>query len=226
MDFSSTTFSTHFKLVFFSLTIVSFPLSAASRTGDLDFDKTFSIKDEAPQTHYKAIYEIDGNSHEVEIWRDGSQRLRRRTDDAIETFIFKPAKEVEWRMVVLDRKRRIRTDIDRTNLYRIGHFTDWFSQSHSLTRPVGPYHLQADPRFQTTEKPLSACRWFRLTRDTQESWICWSAKLHLPLLVIDGNQRVKWRITTADNRPPETLVFVIHDEGFARSNANADIQAD
>ncbi|MBC7414331.1 MAG: hypothetical protein H7327_05300 [Herminiimonas sp.] len=200
--------------------------SAASVAADLDFDRTFSIKGEAPQSHYRATYGSEGKAHEVEIWRDGDRRLKRRTDDAIETFVFMPANEVEWRMVVLDLKRRIRTDIDRTNLIRIGHFTDWFSLSHSLMRPPGAYTLQVDASFRSGEKPLSSCRWYRLTRGTQDSRICWSGALHLPLLILNSDNQVQWRVTASDMGPIAASVFEMRDEGFVRNDANEDIKGD
>jgi len=192
----------------------------------LDFDKTFSTVGERQQIHYRAGYSLNGQSHEVEVWRDHNQRLRRRTDEKVESFIFKPARKAEWQMVVLDLQRKIRTDIDRTNLYRIGHFTDWFSLSHSLSRPSGAFILNAISEVATDTKPAALCRWYALVRENVESKICWSTDLRLPMLITDSKNNLQWQITAFDSRPLSASTFAINDRGFVRNNANEDIQVD
>ena len=73
-----------------------------------------------------ASYVVQGQAHRLEVWRDGDVHLKRRTDDRVEIVVLRPAGDTEWKMTVLDLKRRIRTDVDRTNLIRIGRFGDWF----------------------------------------------------------------------------------------------------
>lgn len=201
--------------------------AAASQAADLDFDKTFAIKGEPRQLHYSASYVADGQPHAVEAWRLGEQRLRRRTDGKLETHIFKPAGQTEWHMVVLDLPRQIRTDIDRTNLYRIGHFTDWFSMSHALARPHGAYALTALAAApQVDDKPLSACRWYALAQGAAVSHICWSTALRLPLLITDAAGNTQWRVTAASTQALPAAAFALKDAGFVHNNANADIQTD
>ncbi len=200
--------------------------AAGSQAADLDFDQTFNIKGEARQLNYRATYVVDGRQHQVEIWRDRDLRLKRRTDDKLETHVFKPAKQAEWRMVVLDLPRKIRTDIDRTNLYRIGHFTDWFSMSHALARPTGSYLLTALKTAPSGEKPLSACRWYALNRGGTVSNICWSTELRLPLLIADGGGAVQWRVTAASKQALPATAFALNDAGFVHNDANADIKTD
>lgn len=218
------TVSPRLARVFFIIATTVF--AASSQAAGLDFDKTFNDKGESRQLHYQATYSLDGKTHQVDIWRDRNQQLKRRTDDAVETFIFKPAKQTEWSMIVLDLKRKIRTDIDRTNLYRIGHFTDWFSLSHSLSRPTAQYQLSTTTTPVLEEKPISACTWYSLSRNNQESKICWSKNLHLPLVIADHNNQVQWRVTNANTKNIAASAFQIQDQGFVRNNANEDIQAD
>lgn len=200
--------------------------AAGSQAADLDFDKVFSTRGEARQLHYSATYVADGSTHQVEVWRDGEQRLRRRTDDTLETHIFKPARQMEWQMVVLDLPRKIRIDIERTNLYRIGHFTDWFSMAHALARPAGQYRLTALKQAPGTDTPVSTCRWYALERGGAVSNVCWSAQLRLPLLIADGSGKTQWRVTSASAAPLPRAAFALHDGGFVHNNANADIQMD
>ncbi|MDY7540255.1 hypothetical protein QN372_10185 [Undibacterium sp. RTI2.1] len=221
---SFNTVSPRLARVFFIIATTLF--AASSQAAGLDFDKTFNDKGESRQLHYQATYSLDGKIHQVDIWRDRNQQLKRRTDDAVETFIFKPAKQTEWSMIVLDLKRKIRTDIDRTNLYRIGHFTDWFSMSHSLSRPSGAYQLSTTNAPMIRDQPVTACTWYSLTRGQTESKICWSKKLRIPLLITDLNNQVQWKVTKAETQNITPFVFQIKDQGFVRNNANEDIQAD
>ena len=209
--------------------IASASLALASDAASLDFNQTFNGKGEARQTHYMATYKLNGQAHQLELWRDRDLRLKRRTDDSIETFLYKPAHQTEWHMVVMDLKRRIRTDIDRTNLARIGHFTDWFAQSHSLAHPIGAYQLRKlrrDEAPTSAPKPVTACQWYRLEQDNFVSAICWSPSARLPMLIVDGIGQLQWQISVVDHAPIDQKVFQIDDQGFAKNDANQDIQAD
>lgn len=199
---------------------------AAHAATQVEFDKAFTDRNEPGQVHYRATYSLDGAEHRIEVWRDRSVSLRRRTDDAIETHVFRPPGEVEWKMVVLDLKRKIRTDVDRTNLYRIGHFTDWFSLAHALTRPIGPYELSALREPVTNAAPVAPCRWYLLTQAERSNKVCWSAAWHVPLVITDRNDKVQWRITEIDSGRLPADAFRIDDRGFVRNNANEDIKAD
>ena len=192
----------------------------------LDFDRTFAAGPEPRQSHYVATYRLGDTEHRVEVWRDRDLRLKRRTDDRIEIHVTKPAGDVEWTMVVLDLKRKIATRVVRTNLLRIGHFTDWFALSHSLSRPAGAYELVAITRGAPRVKPVASCRWYLLTQGGRASKICWSAAHHLPLVIADGSDQVQWKIVEVDSRPLPTGTFALDERGFVRNNADQDIQAD
>lgn len=201
-------------------------LSAAHAAEPLDFDKTFNDHGEPARMHFRAGYLLNGTPHEVELWRDRGSSLKRRTDNAIETFVFKGAADPEWRMVLLDLKRKVRTDVDRTNLLRIGHFTDWFSLSHALARPAGTYQLIAVSAPDGIEKPLSACKWYSLTHEGAQSRICWSSSLRLPLLIASEDNVVQWRVTYVDSKVGSKDIFRINDDGFVKNDANSDIHGD
>lgn len=194
--------------------------------GSLDFDRTFNARGEPAQLYFQAHYQVNGKDHETELWRDGEHQLKRRTDARLETYVFKPDGSDEWRMVVLDLAHKIRTQIDRTNLLRIGHFTDWFSMAHALARPVGGYTLRALPTTAQMPVPVSRCRWYGLTRDGVESRICWSSALHLPLLITDSANQVAWHITKVDRTPLGASHFAISDAGFVHNDANEEIKGD
>jgi len=177
--------------------------------------------------HYVASFRLGDGEHHVEVWRDRSSRVKRRTDDAIETLVLRPAGAVEWSMTVLDLKRHIRTDVARMNLFRIGHVTDWFALAHSLSRPLGPYTLAALSRDAVpSNAPVAPCRWYVLTQAEHSSRICWSTATRVPLLIVGADGAVQWQITTLDTRPLTAGAFAIDDRGFARNDADRDIEVD
>jgi hypothetical protein len=198
----------------------------AAVAAGLDFDKTFDTPGEPRQVHYAVRYTVNGQTHESETWRDRDSRILRRTDGRIETHVDRNGRDIEWHMVVLDLPRRIRTDIDRTNLLRIGQFTDWFSLSHGLSRPAGAYTLTAADAAPSVTRPVAPCRWYALRRGDSDSRICWSRQLHLPLQITDASGSVQWQVTRVDTRTLPASVFAIRDQGFVRNDANQDIAAD
>jgi len=201
--------------------------SPASSTEALDFNQVFNGRGEPASSHYVAMYRLADGEHRVEVWRDRDLHLRRRTDDAVETFVTRPPGMTEWSMVVLDLKRRIRTDVDRTSLYRIGHFTDWFALAHSLVRPAGPYELVPLPHgAQPDVTPIGACRWYLLVQGSRTNKICWSAAQSVPLVIADGDNAIRWKLTAIDARAHSARIFVIDDRGFAHNSANKEVAAD
>ena len=193
---------------------------------EVAFEQVFSDRGEPRALHYQATFVSRGAEHRLEVWRDGGRRLRRRTDEAIETYAFREPGDPEFRMSVLDVKRRIHTRIDRTNLYRIGSFTDWFDLAHGLRHPKGEYRVARADAPEGAPKAVGACRWWDLTQDGQTSHVCWSARDRIPLLIQAGDGKVVWKVAAVDRGPIAPGTFEIHDEGFVRNDANQDIERD
>lgn len=198
------------------------PSSAAT----LDFDHVFSTRGEPAATHFQATYRAGGTEHHVEVWRDGERRIRRRTDDKAESFAIHPPGSPDYRLSVLDLGRRIRTDIDRDNLYRIGQFTDWFDLGHGLRHPKGDYRLVPAATPHGAGHAIGACEWVALVQGTQTTHVCWSTTAKLPLLIQAADGRTVWRVTSVDHKTIPDKVFAIQDAGFIRNDANADIERD
>lgn len=209
-----------------SLMLVCSAAAAQSSPASLDFDKTFNATNSTPFMHFRAEYMSTGTGHQLEVWRDHDRRLKRRTDDAVESFVTKTSDDPEWSMVILDLRRKIRTDIDRTNLYRVGHFVDWFGMAHGLSRPPGAYDLRLSAAVQGAPKTIAPCRWYRLSSQGRDSDICWSSAMKLPLVIATAQGQVQWQVLQVDTRAPVSETFRVKDEGFARNNANADIDTD
>jgi len=197
-----------------------------SRAAGPDFDHVFSTRGEPPATHFQATYIAGGHEHHVEVWRDGDRRIRRRTDDKAESFAVRTAGSPDYRLSVLDLDRKIRTDIDRGNLYRIGQFTDWFDLGHGLRHPKGDYRLVPAATPHGPAHAIGACEWVALVQGLLTTHVCWSATAKLPLLIQAADGRIVWRVTRVDHKAIPEQVFVIHDAGFIRNDANADIKRD
>ncbi len=190
------------------------------------FERIFSDKGEPSALHYQAVFTAKGAEHHLEVWRDGEQRVKRRTDDVIETYAFRKPGDPEFHLSILDMKKRIHTQIDRTNLYRIGNFTDWFDLTHGLKHPMGGYRVAKAQAPVGAPKAVEACQWYDLTQDQRITHICWSAHSRIPLVIQAQDGAVVWRVTTLDQKPIPAKTFEIHDEGFVRNDANQDIERD
>ena len=205
--------------------------ASSSRAATLDFDHVFSTRGEPAATHFQATYLAGGTEHHVEVWRDGERRIRRRTDDKAESFAVhdpgnKQSGSPDYHLSVLDLGRKIRTDIDRDNLYRIGQFTDWFDLGHGLRHPKGEYRLVPAATPHGAARAIGACEWVALVQGTQTTHVCWSTTAKLPLLIQAADGRTVWRVTSVDHKTIPDKVFAIQDAGFIRNDANADIERD
>ena len=178
------------------------------------------------QLHYQAVFTSKGAQHQLEVWRDGERRVKRRTDDAVETYAFHKPGDPEFNMSILDMKKRINTRIDRTNLYRIGNFTDWFDLAHGLKHPTGAYRVSRVQAPDGAPKAIKACQWYDLTQDTRTTHICWSAQSRIPLVIQAQGGEVVWKVTSLDQKHIPAHTFDIHDEGFIHNDANQDIEND
>jgi hypothetical protein len=209
------------------LLAATFGTGAAIAAPVLTFDTAFAAKGEPDFLHYRVLFRSGGAVHRMEVWREHDRRIKRVTDDAIETYAFRPsARDPGYNLSVLDLKRRVHTLVDRTNLYRIGQFSDWFDLGHGLRHPHAAYALAAGSAPAGAPGTPAPCRWYDLKQGQQATRICWDAKNRLPLLIYAGNGQLVWRVTATDTRPFAASVFAIHDQGFVRNDANRDISPD
>lgn len=213
------------RFLVFVLMVASFAAAAK----ELKFEQAFSDKGEPYALHYQVKVFSKGAEHQIEVWRNGQQNLKRRTDDLIETYIARKAGQSEYRLSILDMKKRIHTQIDRTNLYRIGNFADWYDLAHGLKHPMGEYLLvEAKQAEHNDVQPIKACKWFDLTQQNSmvTSHICWDSQNRIPLIIQNQEGQVIWKVLSLDRNPITAKTFEIHDEGFIKNNANQDIDRD
>lgn len=199
--------------------------SAPRASQELRFDEVFREAGEPPKVHFRASYLLQGKVHQLEVWRDGSQ-LVRRTDDVIETHVARDPKSPSYRMVVLDLQRKIETSVDRDDLYRIGNFTEWFDLAHALRHPRSTYRLTAEQAPSGAPRSFASCRWFALQQGGARTDICWSDRERLPMLMLDAHARVSWQVTAIDHDRISASTFRIGDRGFVRNDASQDISGD
>lgn len=193
--------------------------------GDLTFEVAFATRGEPAALHYVAAYTSGGAVHRVEVWRDGDRRVRRCTDDAVETYGSHAPGEAEFRLSVLDLRRRIHTQVDRSGLYHLGRFTDWFDLTHALRHPQGAYRLTRAAVPRGAPAALDRCDWYALTQGDRTTHVCWSRRDRVPLLIVADGAAV-WRITSLNRGPIPAGTFDVRDQGFVRNDAGADIEQD
>lgn len=103
----------------------------------LRFDDAFAARRPA-SLHYQARFTAgSGAQGTLEVWRDGDVRIKRRTGDSLDSYAVRDAGGDQYQLTVLDLHRKLLTRVSRTNLYRLGNFTDWFDLSHALRHPKG-----------------------------------------------------------------------------------------
>lgn len=191
------------------------------------FEAAFSASDEPAALYYRVTYEGRDGPHSLQVWRDGQSRLRRKTDDTLDTYIVRnPADPGEYQMTVVDYRKRITTRIDRNNLIRLGNFSDWFDLAHGLRHPSGAYELTASEAPAAAPTPISDCRWYALRQRDVTHRICWSVRDRLPLVIWQEQKGIVWRVTEVARKPIAADTFMLHDAGFVRNDANDDIDRD
>lgn len=98
------------------------------------FDTVFSPAGEPATLHFRVVFKAHGADHQLEVWRDGEQRVKRITDQALVTYAVRKPGDADFQLQILDLNKRISTHVDRTTMLRLGQF-------HQLVRP----HPRAAP---------------------------------------------------------------------------------
>ncbi len=201
-------------------------ISAAAARVDagLRFDRAFATDAAPPHFHARLAYRAPDGVHHVELWRDGTSRVRRDTDERLVTIATRRrAHDADFRLDLFDRHRRLHTIVDRTSLYQVGRFSDWDDLAFGIRRPAGRYRLTALSNRATA---LAPCRWFALEREGRQTQICWSREQAFPMLIRDGAGQQIWRVTAFDHAPPAPALFRPDDKGYVVNNAIRDITGD
>lgn len=207
-------------------TLAAAALAGPAEAKSLRFQDVFSAYGEPASLHYRVAFRSGGAVHRMDVWRDGDRRLRRDTDRAITSFAFHPPGDSGYTLSILDRQKRIHTSIGRTNLYRIGAFTDWFDLAHGLRHPRGDYVLAKSARPFSGAAAIRPCTWYDLTEGARTTRICWDMADRIPLLIAAADGQPLWRVEAIDRKPIPGSRFVIDDKGYIRTDADEDIASD
>lgn len=206
------------------MVLVGAATPALADAAGLKFDDVFSAHGDPASLHYRVAFRSAGTVHRMEVWRDGDRRVRRDTDQAITTFAFHTPGDAGYRLSILDRTKHIHTRVDRTNLYRIGAFTDWFDLTHGLRHPRGAYRLVAAVVPRAVPGALRPCTWYDLSEGMRRTHICWDAADRLPLVIAAADWQVLWRVDVLDRNAVPSSRFAIDDQGYVRNDADQDIE--
>ena len=200
-------------------------LAAAAHAGGATFEQVFDARAEPANAHFTVVYGPAKARRHLEVWRAGHDRVKRVTDGVVEVQAVRRGAD-DFQTMVLDRRRRTLTKVNRVNLYRIGAFTDWFDLTHGLRHPRGAYRLTPIAAPRGARAPAHDCRWTQLTQGPRKTDICWSAATGLPWSITDDKGEALWTITHFDSRPIPVSAFRVDARGYTRVDADQDISAD
>lgn len=203
---------------------LAFAAGATSRTPT--FEAAFATRGEPTNAHYRVVYGPSTAPRHLEVWRQGETRVKRVTDGAIEVQAVRHPGRDDFEMMVLDKRRRTLTKVNRTNLYRIGDFTDWFDLTHGLRHPRGAYRIAFVDKPKGVQAARRPCRWTELVQASRKTEICWSAATGLPWLIVNDAGAVVWKITSFDDRKVAASAFRVDARSYTRVDADQDISAD
>lgn len=205
---------------------VCLPGQAQTVEKPLRFETVFNETGQPASLRYTTRFQSDGGLHTLDVWRLKDEHLKRVTDGVLEVHVERKSGDPEFHMTVLDLQKHLATRVDRTNLYRIGNFTDWFDLAHGIRQPAGAYQLARGKMPSGMPPVVQACDWYDLSQAGKTRHICWSRQVKLPLLMVAPNQEIIWQVTRLQTQPISKTLFAVHDEGFVRNDANQDIERD
>lgn len=202
-------------------------IHAVSAAPAPNWNQAFPTRAAPTDVHFVAHY-VDGRGarHSLEVWRRDQTFLHRRTDDLIDLYAVTDHPGAEARYRLIDRRRLIVADVTRTNLYRIGIYSDALGLAHVLDRPKEPY------RIETARAPLGinakGCRWKALVRTQTRparSLVCWSSAWGLPMVIVDADGAPKevFRVDAVDRAPGGAAALPRVPSGYALVNVDEEV---
>lgn len=200
--------------------------AATTPPPSLNFDTVFATKGEPRQLHVQVLYQTPTGIHRLAISRDGDRRVKRVTDGVVTTLAQHRPGDANFSMQVVDPHKHTTTHVDRTSLYRIGNFTDWFDLTHGLRHPLIAYQLRARAPLSPMPRVPAPCRWYDLTEQGRTVSICWDPANRLPLLIATGPSHPVWRVLSLDRGPLPPGTWELHDQSFVHDDAVRDVSND
>ena len=198
----------------------------------LQWQKVFTKNDASTSLEFTAHFrDAKGLEHQLHYWRDGSKRLRRNTDGNVDLMVERLTSG-EYRYHVLDHRKKIITQIDRTNLHRIGQFSSWDDLARGLSTPAAGAVLTKSTNVDAVVAGYR-CSWYELTQEStatipvMHQRICWSRSLGVPLKItsvpVRGDDVTTWQVDKVSTRKLNNTAFTANVAGYAIIDANQDI---
>ena len=155
---------------------------------------------------FRADFTDAQGTHDLRVWRDGTARLRRRTDDRLDLYVARaPGGALAFQVV--DLQRKLLVQLDRASLARLGAESGWSALSGIPVMPRQDFALAPEDRPAET-LPAGTCRWYALavaSSPPARSRICWSRRLGIPLVIrrveADGTQPAIFEVKEASRSP-------------------------
>jgi hypothetical protein len=201
--------------------------SAQSAAPELRWEDAFSVKDAPKNVHFAATY-VDGKgrSHSLEVFRQGTERLVRKTDGRLALHVEKQA-DGDYGYRLIDHARAALIEVSRNNLFRIGVFTEWYGLAHVLAKPAGKHTLSRESG-SVEKTPVGECRYIRIERPhAATQHVCWSNTWKLPLRILaednKGAKKEVFAIQSVEAKITDALVFHVDTVGLMQINADQDI---
>ena len=205
---------------------------APANSDELKWDTVFSKRNTPQSLQFSAhFWDGKGAEHRLKYWREGGTRLRRNTDDHVDVMVER-LHDGEYRYHVLDHRKKIITDIDQTNLVRIGRFIHWDDLAHIVTKPKVDSRLSKSPAKDLVVNG-ARCQWYLATptavttAPTLSQHICWSVALGIPLKMTQASagqaETTTWQVDTVSTKKLTDAAFTAHVAGYAVVDANQDI---
>ena len=187
-----------------AVTALAGPASNEASNPASRWEQAFPVAHPDAAVHFTAEYRDTANAlHRLEVWRVGTRYLHRRTDERVDLYAVpkvERAGELAYRLV--DHTRKAVFDVDRTNLHRIGVFSNWAAQAYVLERPASRYTIT--PVSAPAHSQAQDCRWqqIRAEGDAAGSTVCWSRRWGLPLVIrTAGQDAPRFRVTAVNAMP-------------------------
>jgi hypothetical protein len=205
------------------------PLSAGQA---MSWEEAFPVESAKSDVYFDAHFVgSDGGNHRLQLWRQGTEFLHRRTDETLDLYLRKLDNEGDFTYRLFDHRRRMLISVNRNHLYRIGIFSDWFGLAHVLDRPKSRFSVRAVAPLP--EERNHDCCWRLLVREvgtaSDRSRVCWSAKWGGPLVIRTLGPKGKWieRFTmdrVYDNEPPnDGFIVPPMPDGYVYFDARKEI---
>jgi hypothetical protein len=172
------------------------PPLGAGQTTMLSWEEAFPVQAAKDEDVYLDAHFVgsDGTRHRLQVWRRGTDFLHRRTDEALDLYLEKANADADYSYRLFDHQRRLEIAVNRSHLYRIGVFSDWFGLAHIVDRPKTQFTVRAAQPLAGERR--SDCSWRLLVRgsgsSSDRSRICWSSKWGVPLVIRGQSANGQW----------------------------------